>query len=96
MLFSSFVPAEEELRHAHVVLPSQVPADAVRTIVSLLEAILGFVLQCLVTLGINHKPNDASLVLHVIRALFDRVDDIGPFFTEPGGDEFLPPLQQRQ
>jgi hypothetical protein len=51
-----------------------------------LASVFAFVVQCLTELRMNSKPNDASLVLLVIRALFDRVYDKNPFFMEPEDD----------
>jgi hypothetical protein len=51
-----------------------------------LDRLFRFVVDCLVKLGINRKPNDAALVLLLIRYVFDRVYAINPFFGEPGPD----------
>jgi hypothetical protein len=51
-----------------------------------LDRLFRLVVECLVKLGINRKPNDAALVLLLIRYVFDRVYDVNPFFREPGPD----------
>jgi hypothetical protein len=51
-----------------------------------LDLLFRFVVDCLKDLRINRKPNDAALVLLLIRFVFGRVYDVNPFFKESGRD----------
>jgi hypothetical protein len=51
-----------------------------------LDQLFALVVHCLQRLGINKKPNDAALVLLIIRFVFDRVYDLNTYFADDGED----------
>jgi hypothetical protein len=51
-----------------------------------LDELFALVVRCLQRLGINRKPNDAALVLLIIRFVFDSVYNLNTYFAEDGED----------
>ena len=51
-----------------------------------LQNLFGLVVECLNSLGINHRPNDAALVLLLVRFIFDRLYATNEYYKSDGDD----------
>lgn len=51
-----------------------------------LQNLFALVIECLNSLGINRRPNDAALVLLLVRFIFDRLYETNEYYQSDGDD----------
>jgi hypothetical protein len=75
LVMSERLPFAAKIRELVAVFP---PEDSLQ----FLDELFGMVIQALNKLGINKKPNDAALVLLMLRFVFDLVYEKNPYFLD--------------